>query len=110
MRSLYGAWPLTAFMEVKNKYAHVIMQQICNKFKKYFFVGCMVSQPNRLLQRSTTMSLMNKIPWSMWLVSLKGNYFRGKRIWYESKEGKSLVVCPSSIVVFPPISFSYHLP
>ena len=40
------------------------------------------------------------------LVTLKGNYFR---IWYESKEGKSLVVCPSSIVVFPPISFSYHL-
>ena len=50
------------------------------------------------------------VPWSMWLVTLKGNYFRGKRIWYESKEGKSLVVCPSSIVVFPPISFSYHLP
>ena len=44
------------------------------------------------------------------VVTLKGNYFRGKRIWYESKEGKSLVVCPSSIVVFPPISFSYHLP
>ena len=86
----------------------------CNKFatnlRSIFFVGYMVSQPNRLLQRSTTMSLMNKIPWSMWLVSLKGNYFRGKRIWYESKEGKSLVVCPSSIVVFPPISFSYHLP
>ena len=51
-----------------------------------------------------------RILWSMWLVTLKGNYFRGKRIWYKSKEGKSLVVCPSSIVVFPPISFSYHLP
>ena len=97
--------------EAKNNYAYVITQDICNKFIEVNFCAeCMVSQPNRLLQRSTTMSLMNKIPWSMWLVSLKGNYFRGKRIWYESKEGKSLVVCPSSIVVFPPISFSYHLP
>ena len=46
-----------------------------------------------------------RILWSMWLVTLKGNYFRGKRIWYKSKEGKSLVVCPSSIVVFPPYLF-----
>jgi hypothetical protein len=49
-------------MEVKNKYAYVIKQGICNKFIEVnFFVGCMVSQPNRLLQRSTTMSLINKI-------------------------------------------------
>ena len=32
MWSLYGVWPLTAFMEVKNKYAYVITQDICNKF------------------------------------------------------------------------------
>ena len=28
---------------------------------KYFFVGCMVSRPNRLLQWWTTMSLINKM-------------------------------------------------
>ena len=57
-------WPLTASMilEVKNKYAYVIMQDICNKFIEVnFFVGCMVSRPNRLLQRLTTMSLINRI-------------------------------------------------
>ena len=46
-------WPLTAFMrsEVKNDHAHVITQGICNKFIEVnFCVGCMVSQPNRLLQ------------------------------------------------------------
>ena len=49
-------------MEVKDKYAYVIMQEICNKFIEVnFFVGCMVSQPNRLLQDWTTMSLINKI-------------------------------------------------
>ena len=32
VRSLYGVWPLTASMEVKNKYAYVITQDICNKF------------------------------------------------------------------------------
>ena len=44
-------WPLTAFMtsEVKNNYAYVITQDICNKFIEVnFWVGCMVSQPNRL--------------------------------------------------------------
>ena len=49
-------------MEVKNKYAYVIMQDICNKFIEVnVFVGCMVSLPNRLLQRLNTMSLINKI-------------------------------------------------
>ena len=46
-------WPLTAFMtsEVKNNYAYVIMQDICNKFVKVnSCVGCMVSWPNRLFQ------------------------------------------------------------
>jgi hypothetical protein len=46
-------WPLTAFVrsEVKNVYAHVIMQGIFNKFIEVnFCVGCMVSQPNRLFQ------------------------------------------------------------
>ena len=48
--------------EVKNDHAHVIMQDVCNKFIEIkFFVGCMVSLPNRLLQRLTTMSLINKI-------------------------------------------------
>jgi hypothetical protein len=55
-------WPLTASMttEVKNNY--VITQDICNKFIEVnFCVGCMVSQPNRLLQHSTTVSLIDKI-------------------------------------------------
>jgi len=45
-------WPPTASMtsEVKNNYAYVITQDICNKFIEVnFCVGCMVSQPNRLL-------------------------------------------------------------
>ena len=56
--------PLTASMisEVKNNFAYVITQDICNKFIEVnFYGGCMVSQPNRLLQHSTTMSLINKI-------------------------------------------------
>ena len=32
-----------------------------NTIEVNFCVGCMVSHPNRLLQRSTTMSLINKI-------------------------------------------------
>ena len=41
--SLYGVWPLTASMEVKNKYAYVNTQDICNKLIKVkFSVGCMV--------------------------------------------------------------------
>ena len=46
-------WPLTASMtsEVKNNYAYVITQDICNKFIEVnFCVGCMVSQPNCLFQ------------------------------------------------------------
>ena len=57
-------WPVTASMtsEVKNKHANVIRLNICNKFiEVFFFVGCMVSQPNRLLQDSTTMSHINKM-------------------------------------------------
>ena len=57
-------WPPTASMtsEVKNNYAYVIMQDICNKFIEVnFCVGCMVSQPNRVLQHLTTMPLINKI-------------------------------------------------
>ena len=45
----------------QNDHAHVIMQGICKKFIEVnFSVGCMVSQPNRLYQRSTTMFLTNK--------------------------------------------------
>ena len=39
MRSLYGVWPLTASMGVKNKYAYVITQDICNKFIEVIFCG-----------------------------------------------------------------------
>ena len=45
-------WPLSASMtsEVKNNYAYVITQDIYNKFiEANFYVGCMVSRPNRLL-------------------------------------------------------------
>ena len=45
-------WPLTASMtsEVKNNYAYYIPQDICNKFIEVkFFVGCMVSWPNRIV-------------------------------------------------------------
>jgi hypothetical protein len=62
VRWLYGVWPQTASMEVKNKCAYVIMQDICNKFiEVIFFVRCMVSRPNHLLQDLTNMSLINKI-------------------------------------------------
>jgi hypothetical protein len=57
-------WPQTATMtsEVKNNYAYVITQDICNKFIEVnFCMGCMVSQPNRLLQHLTTVSLIDKI-------------------------------------------------
>ena len=48
--------------EVKNDHANVITQDICNKFIEIkFYVGCMVSQPNHLFQRWTTISLINKI-------------------------------------------------
>ena len=56
-------WPLTSSTtwEVKNDHAHVITLDICNKFIEInFCVGCMVSQPNLLFQRLTTMSLINK--------------------------------------------------
>ena len=57
-------WPLTASMtsEVKNNYAYVITQSICNNFIEVnFCMGPMVLEPNRLFQHSTTMSLINKI-------------------------------------------------
>ena len=57
-------WPLTAYTtsEVKINYAYVITQGICNNFIEVnFCMGPMVSEPNRLFQHSTTMSLINKI-------------------------------------------------
>ena len=57
-------WTPTASMtsKIKINYACVISQDICNKFIEVnFCVGCMVSEPNHLLQRLTTMSLINKI-------------------------------------------------
>ena len=59
--SLYGVWPLTASMEVKNKHAYVITQEICNIFIEVIFWGdvwfhgqiicCNVRLPCRLLVR-----------------------------------------------------------
>ena len=41
-------------------WSYVVMQDICNKFIELnFYVGCMVSQLNCLLQCLTTMSLIN---------------------------------------------------
>ena len=57
-------WPLTASTtsEAKINYAYVITQGICNNFIEVnFCMGPMVSEPNRLFQDSTTMSLINKI-------------------------------------------------
>ena len=64
---IWCVWPLSASTtsEVKNDHAHVITQDISNKFIEInFWVGCMVSQPNRLFQCLTTMSLINKILFS----------------------------------------------
>ena len=47
-------WPLTASMtsEVKNNYAYVITQSICNNFIEInFCMGPMVWPPNRPLHR-----------------------------------------------------------
>ena len=53
---VFWGWRLNFF------WAHVIMQDICNKLIELnFCVGCMVSRPNCLLQDSTTISLINKI-------------------------------------------------
>ena len=38
VRLLYDVWPLTASMEVKNKYAYVTTQDICNKFIEIYFL------------------------------------------------------------------------
>ena len=57
-------WPLTASTtsEAKINYAYVITQGICNNFIEVnFCMGPMVSEPNRLFQDSTTMSLINKM-------------------------------------------------
>ena len=65
VRSLWCFWPLTGFSEIKikNKRLQVTAQTFLNKFiEMKFSVGCMVSQPNHLLQRLTAMSLINEIP------------------------------------------------
>ena len=65
-------------MKVKNKYAYVITQDIYNKFIEVnCFVGCMVSRPNRLLQDSTTMSFINKMPLPLsvtWVITFYKNF------------------------------------
>ena len=45
---------LTSFKDSANSTFSLVHRSI-------FFVGCTISRPNRLLQRSTTMSLINKI-------------------------------------------------
>ena len=59
--SLYGVWPLTASMEVKNKYAYVMTQDICNKFVEVNFFCGMYGFTGKSLQDLTTVSLINKI-------------------------------------------------
>ena len=66
-------WPLTASTtsEAKINYAYAITQGICNNFiEANFCMGPMVSEPNRLFQDLTTMSLINKIsksrPHKLW--------------------------------------------
>ena len=57
-------WPLRASTtsEAKINYAYVTTKGICNTFiEVIFYVGCMVWRPNRLLQHSTTMALINKM-------------------------------------------------
>ena len=70
--------------EAKNKYAYVITQDICNKFIEVnFFVGCMVSRPNRLQQDLTTMSLINKIiGLGQWDVHLSNSKKMGLEIYF----------------------------
>ena len=46
-----------------------------------FFVGCMVSRPNRLLQDLTTMSLINKISQSI-VKRFKNHYFSAGQVGY----------------------------
>ena len=52
-------YALSITLYVKNDHDYVITQGICNKFIEVNFY--VVSQPNRLFQRLTTMSLINKI-------------------------------------------------
>ena len=69
-------WPLTASTtsEAKINYAYVITQGICNNFIEVnFCMGPMVSEPNRLFQHSTTMSLINKIPQEYTIVNYVNN-------------------------------------
>ena len=61
VQSLYGVWPLTASIEVKNNHASVKTQRILNKFIEVnFSVGNMVWQWCCLFQDLTTMYLINK--------------------------------------------------
>ena len=53
LHAFFGLWGVfltsNSLHEVKNNYAYVIMQDICKKYIEVnFYVGCMVSQPNRL--------------------------------------------------------------
>ena len=54
---VFGLLSASTTSEVKNDHAHVIMEDICNKFIEVTFcVGFTVSQPNRLFQRLTTIT------------------------------------------------------
>ena len=71
-------WPLTASTtsEAKINYAYVITQGICNNFIEVnFCMGPMVSEPNRLFQDSTTMSLINKMPLALNAIQKKSVFY-----------------------------------
>ena len=71
MRNFF--WKLLSINQLS--YAYVITQGICNKFIEVnFCVECMVSQPNRLFQHLTTMSLINKMIEIIW--------FKVWRLWF----------------------------
>ena len=46
-----------------------------NSLKKNFCVGCMISQPNRQFQRSTSMSFINKIVGFQCQIQTKNNIY-----------------------------------
>ena len=82
-------WPLTASTtsEAKINYAYVITQGICNNFIEVnFCMGLMVSEPNRLFQDSTTMSLINKMTSWNCIHKCVGSIVKGdSSIWLRQK-------------------------
>ena len=112
-------WPLTASItsEAKINYAYVTTQGICNNFIEVnFCMGPMVSEPNRLFQHSTTMSLINKISFHAVVVfglgkdllskSVQGSTVRNylppaERTAKLLNDNKDLVAIPEAIINLP---------